>query len=211
MGVLKLADESSVATPAAGINAIYGDTTVLPVVRLVDDAGNDTQISPIITASAAGQSPTAAVRTLITGSTVTVPAIKLKVGAVYRCRFAMTKTAAGVATSTIDVAVGTTGSTADAARLSFTKPAGTAAADEAWVELFVVVKAIGATGVVTGTVHIDHQLATTGHMAQQTAVITATSATFDTTTAGLKISVCLTSGASDAITITHCCAELLNN
>jgi hypothetical protein len=178
---------------------------------MVDDAGIDYQVSEIQTASAAGQSPTAATRTYLTGSGVTVPVKKLVVGAIYRCRFAMTKTAAGTATSTIDVAVGTAGTTADTARLSFVKPAGTGVADEGWVDIYVTVKTIGASGVIVGEIIVNHNLATTGHMAQQCFIATVTSGAFDTTVANLVIGVCLTSGAADAITISQCMAELCNN
>lgn len=208
---LKLGTEAAPPTPGAGIKHLYFDTSTLPNLRGIDAAGNDNQIGPIQNASAAGQSPVAATRTYLTGSNVTVPVIKLKVGAIYRCRFAMTKTAAGVATSTIDVCVGTTGTTADTARLSFTKPLGTAVADEGWVDIYVVVKTIGATGVIVGEIIVDHNLATTGHMGQQVFIATVTSGTFDTTVASLIIGVCFTSGAADAITISQCMAELVNN
>ena len=135
MGMVKLSDESTPATPAAGLTTFYGDATTLPVLRSVDDAGNDKQIGPIVNASTAGQTPAASTRTYLTGSNIAIPAIKLKVGAIYRCRFGMTKTGAGTALSTIDVCFGTAGTTADTARLSFTKPAGTAVADEAWVDI----------------------------------------------------------------------------
>lgn len=211
MGLLKTTDEATPATPGSGVSTVYVDATTLPVLRMVDDAGNDKQLSPIYNASTAVQTPAATTRTYITGSNITVPAIKMKVGAIYSCRFNMTKTAAGTATSTIDVAVGTAGTTADTARLSFTKPLGTAIADEGWVDVYVTVKTIGASGVLVGECIVNHNLSTTGHMAQQTFVATVTSGAFDTTVANLIIGVCLTSGASDAITISQVQTYFANN
>jgi hypothetical protein len=211
MGVVAVSDESLPTTPSPGVSKIFADDTVLPVLRMIDDAGNNKQLSPIYNASAAGQSPVAATRTYLTGSNIAVPTVKLKVGGIYRCRFDLTKTAAGTATSTIDVCVGTNGTTADTARLSFTKPAGTAAADEGWCEIDVTVKANGATGVLVGTMIFGHNLSATGHMTIPTAVQAVTSASFDMTTANLILGVCLTTGAADVITVVHTQAELLNN
>lgn len=214
MGLLKTTDEATPATPGSGVSTVYVDATTLPVLRMVDDAGNDKQLSPIYNASTAVQTPAATTRTYIAGSNITVPAIKMKVGAIYSCRFNMTKTAAGTATSTIDVAVGTAGTTADTARLSFTKPAGTAAADEGWCEVHAVVKTIGASGVLVGEFTMGHNGfaagAGTGHAVIPYVAVNVTSGAFDTTVANLIIGVCLTSGASDAITITAVRAEYCN-
>lgn len=208
MGILKTTDETVPATPGSGVSSVYCDATTLPVLRLVDDAGNDKQLSTIQNSSASVQSPAAATRTYLVGSNITVPAGKLKVGTNYRCRFSMTKTAAGAAASTVDVAFGTAGTTADTARISFAKPLGTAVADEGWVDIYVTVRTIGATGVAVGEFVMTHNLATTGHMAQQQAVVNTVSGTFDMTVANLVIGVCLTSGAADAITINVVQAEL---
>lgn len=214
MGRLNLTTENTPAAPAAGTVTLYEDTTVAgPVLRQVDQNNNNNQITPIIAASAAsgGQLPAAATRTYLNGSKVQVPNNKLKIGAIYRCRFAMTKTAAGVAASTIDVAFGTAGTTADTARLSFSKPAGTAVADEGWVEIEVIIQGpLSAAGIAVGEMIVGHNLSTTGHMAQQQAVVQNTSAGFDVTVANLFIGVCITTGAADVITITQCQAELVN-
>lgn len=213
MGLLKLTTENAPATPAAGTVTTYFDTTTLPLLRTVDQNGNNSQVAPIITASAAsgGQSPAATTRTYVTGSKVQVPANKLKIGSVYRCRMALTKTAAGTASSTFDVAFGTAGTTADTARCSFTKPAGTAAGDEGWVEIEVTIQGpLSASGIAVGEFIMYHNGNTTGHMTIPVAVVLSTSGTFDVTVANLFIGVCITTGASDAITITQCQAELVN-
>ena len=163
-----------------------------------------------ITNSAAGaQAPVAATRTYITGSNVAITAGRIAVGTLLRWRFGMTKTAAGTAASTIDIAFGTTGTTADTAQVSFTKPAGTAVADEGFVEIEATVTAIGASGVVTGEFRMIHNLASTGHLQIPAAVVLTTSSAFNTSTV-TDIGLCITTGASDAITIGICTVEAIN-
>jgi hypothetical protein len=92
-----------------------------------------------------------------------VPQGGLKVGTRIAFKFNMTKTAAGTATSTFDISFGTLGTVADTARVSFTKPAGTAVADEAIVTIEAVVRSVSATGVVVGNFSMAHGLDITGH------------------------------------------------
>jgi hypothetical protein len=155
------------------------------------------------------QAPAAATRTYLTGSAIAVPESGLKVGSRFSWVFNMAKTAAGTAASTIDVAVGTAGTTADTARVSFTKPAGTAAADEGRVTVDVVVRTLNATtGKFVGEFTLVHNLAATGHATIPTVAVSTVSGSFDTTLSGMIVGLCLTSGASDAITIEYMSAEL---
>jgi hypothetical protein len=160
----------------------------------------------IINSAEAGQTPAATTRTYITGSQIAIPATGLQVGTILHWQFDMTKTAAGTATSTIDIAFGTAGTTADTAQVSFTKPAGTAAADEGWVTVECNIKTINAsTGVAIGEFTLIHNLSATGHAQIPCVVVNTTSGSFNTvspTFAGL----CITTGASDAITINQCSA-----
>lgn len=154
--------------------------------------------------STAAQTPAAATRTYIAGTALQIPQTGLRVGAMLRWKFNITKTAAGVATSTVDIAVGVAGTVADAAVLSFTKPAGSAAVDEGTIEIECLVKAIGAAGSIVGEFTLVHLGNTTGHATVPTVLINATSGSFDTTVGGgfpVTVGVCLTSGAADAITI----------
>ena len=149
-------------------------------------------------------------RTYITGSNVAITAGRIAVGTLLRWRFGMTKTGAGSAASTIDIAFGTAGTTADTARVSFTKPAGTAHADEGFVEIEATVTAVGATtGVVTGEFRMIHNHATQGHMTIPAACVLTTSSAFNTLTV-TDIGLCLTTGASDDITIGICTVEAIN-
>lgn len=158
--------------------------------------------------SVAQQAITAATRTYITGSQLAIPDGGLKVGAKIRFRFNMAKTAAGTAASTFDICFGTAGTTADTARVSFTKPAGTAVADEGFVTVEATVRSVSATGVVVGEFALVHNLAATGHAVIPCVTVATVSAAFDTT-APTFIGLCITSGAADAITIEQVSAELV--
>lgn len=158
----------------------------------------------------AAQAPAAATRTYITGSAIgPFTAGTIQVGTVLKWAFDMTKTAAGSATSTIDIAVGTTGTTADAAVVSFVKPAGTAAADQGWVEVTAVVKTIGATGVLLGNFRLGHNLAATGHAVIPYVSVLTTSGSVNLTTPTF-VGLCITTGAADAITINQVDAQAIN-
>ena len=210
MSAILLSESATPSTPAAGKVAIYADATANPGLRYKDDAGNDIMVSAVTNASIASQAPAAATRTYIAGSALAIPVARLKVGSILRWKFSMTKTAAGVATSTIAICFGTAGTTADTDRVSFTKPAGTAAIDEGWVEIEATVRSIGAAGVVVGTCRVIHNLENTGHMVVPCAVLNTVSAGFDTTVANLIAGLTITTGAADAITIQMVQSELIN-
>jgi hypothetical protein len=150
--------------------------------------------------STAQQAFTAATRAVVAGTLIKVPVGGLKAGARYRARFNIAKTAAGTATSTVDVAVGTTATGLNTARLSFTKPAGTAVADEGVIEVDVLIRSVSATGVIAGEMTMGHNLSATGHAQIPFVAVSAVSAAFDNSGDGLYIAVCLTTGASDVIT-----------
>lgn len=148
------------------------------------------------------QTPAAATLTYIAGSAIPAPVNGFKAGARLRWKFNLTKTAAGVAASTYAIVFGLLGTTADTARVSFTKPAGDATADEGIVEITAVVVSVNATtGVVLGDFMLTHGLAATGHAAIPNVVIKTTSGNFDNTSVDLIAGLVVTSGAADALTI----------
>ena len=160
--------------------------------------------------STTSQSPTAATRTYIAGSAITTTAGKFQIGTQFRWTFDATKTAAGTATSTIDIAFGTTGTTSDVARVSFTKPAGTAAIDCGKFVIDCIVRGpISSSCIAVGHMTMTHNLAATGHAIIPIVDVTTVSSTFDITTP-TNVGVCITTGASDAITIQLVEAESLN-
>lgn len=201
MAELILAETASVSTPAAGKVSVYPDTSPTPNLRMRDDTGLDVSLNNVTNQSVASQAPAAATRTYITGSALRVPVNKLQVGTCLEWVFNMTKTAAGVAASTFDICVGTNGTTADTARVSFAKPAGTAVIDQGTVVIRAVVRSIGASGVMVGNFSMTHNLAATGHAVIPCVNVVTISGGFDMTVANLIIGVCITSGAADAITI----------
>lgn len=152
--------------------------------------------------SVIAQTPAATTRTYLAGSAIAVPVGKLQIGTVLSWTFDMTKTAAGSASSVIDIALGTNGTTTDTAVVSFTKPAGTAAADAAFVTITAVVRGpLSASGVIVGNFQMTHNLAATGHAQIPCVVVTTVSGSVDVTVASLIAGLCITTGASDAITI----------
>lgn len=154
--------------------------------------------------------PVAATRTYIPGSALPVPVGGLKVGAKLRWVLNMAKTAAGAAASTFDICFGTLGTVADTARVSFAKPAGTAAADEARVVIEAVVRSVSATGVVIGEFTMVHNLAATGHATIPAVVVNTISAAFANNVADLIVGLCITTGAADVITVEYVEATLSN-
>jgi len=152
--------------------------------------------------STASQAPTAQVRTYITGSALAVPTGKLQIGTCFRWTFSMTKTGAGSATSTVAIAVGTAGTTADTDRVSFTKPVGTAVIDEGTVTINAICRGpLSASGIFVGQFNLIHNLQITGHATIPCVCVNTVSAAFDVTVANLIVGLTITTGASDAITI----------
>lgn len=159
--------------------------------------------------STASQAVAATTRTYITGSGLTIVAGTLRVGTRIRWVFDVTKTAAGTAASTLDIAVGTNGTTADTARVSFTKPAGTAAVDCGRFVVEAIVRSIGATCVIVGHMSMTHNLTSTGLATIPCVEVTTVGSSFNVSSA-TKIGLCLTTGASDAYTIQTVSVETWN-
>lgn len=199
---------TSISTPASGVLAVFADSTH-KTQKSRDDAGFiDGHFFNFSTAS---QAPAASTRTYITGSKVTIPKGKMQIGTCFRWRFGLTKTAAGIAASTLDIAVGTAGTTADTARVSFTKPAGTGVVDEAWFEITCICRGpLSASGVFAGQMKMTHNLQITGHAIIPCIVVNTISAAFDVTVADLFVGLCITSGAADAVTFQVVTAEAWN-
>lgn len=200
--ISELLDIGSNATEIAG----QGDDFNL--IRANGDNVIPRGVLPLRNYSIQDQAIAAATRTYIVGSQLQIPNL-LKVGTMLRWKFNITKTAAGTAASTYDICFGLAGSTADTARISFAKPAGTAAADEGIVEIMATIRSIGANGIAIGEFKMAHNLAATGHAVIPNVVVNSISAGFDMTIPKLKVGVCITSGASDAITIKIVQAEIL--
>lgn len=160
--------------------------------------------------SVAAQGPGFAADTYLTGSSIAIPANSLKVGSRYRLRFDVSKTAAGTATPTIIVRYGTAGAIGDAAQLTFTFLAGTAAADIGTFDVYVTFRVVGASAVMQGQAQCTHRLSTTGLQNQPGTTLQVTSGTFNSSVANSIIGVSVNGGASSAWTVQMVQAELMN-
>lgn len=203
-----LLDVQSVAsTPSAG-QAVIAVNNTTKRIQTVDDAGFKRTLGYVNFSTAAQVITTS--RTYIAGSNILIPAGALQVGTLFRWTFDVTKSAAGTAAATYDIAFGTAGTTSDTARVSFTKPAGTAAADAGQIVITAVCRGpVGASGVVAGHFNMNHNLAATGHAVIPVVDVTTVSSAFDITTP-TNIGLCLTGGASDSVTIQLVIAEAWN-
>lgn len=212
MAQIILDEGAAPTTPASGKMAIYASNDATQaLLKVVDSSGRVSALNPITNFSTSAQTPTATVRTYITGSAIAIPATKMQIGTLFRWRFNLTKTAAGSATSTFDIAIGTNGTTADSAIVSFTKPAGTAASDEGLVTIDAILRGpLSASAVMAGEFVLVHNLSATGHAQIPVVAVNTISSGFDATVANLIVGVCITSGASDVITIQQVSAQAWN-
>jgi hypothetical protein len=202
--------QSAPVNPPNGSGIIYGDTNGYICFKNSNAIFGTYQRAQVPAPQASAQAPAAATRTYITGSNIPISSNKMQSNTCFKWKIGLSKTGAGAGTSVFDIAVGTNASTADAARVSFTKPAGTAVADEGWIEIIAVMRSVGASGIMVGEFSMTHNLQTTGHLTVQQSVLTAISAGFDTTVAGLQVGLCVTSAASELFTINVMIGEGFN-
>jgi hypothetical protein len=136
--------------------------------------------------------------TYLAGSAVSVANGDFKAGGQYHCKFDMVKTA-GTATPVINVRIGTSATTADTSRITFTFGAGTAVADTGSFEVWVVFRTVGSgtSAVVSGICEGKHNLATTGmfNNANSWTIVGTVSGGFATTSVG-KIGLSFNGGTS---------------
>jgi len=161
--------------------------------------------------SVADQAISAATLTLITGSLLAVPPQGFQIGTVFRWTVTMSKTAAGTAARTWFVKIGTAGTTSDTTVATFTN-AGvpTAVVDQGKLVVeFTVRGPLGASCAGVATSELTHNLAATGFGTKAIDFTAATMATWNSATAQQFISLHLTSGASEAITVQQCITEVV--
>ncbi len=201
-----LADEQSApASPSAGQGVWWPDNAVSrPAYK--DDAGRG--IAAVTAYSVADQAGFAA-DTYVTGSRLVLPSFGFQAGTRIRWRFSLSKTGAGVATPIYNVRIGTAGAIGDTARWTHTGVAQTAITETGWFELNLILRNVGAAGVLQGSLVVARTggVAATGLAAVPVAQVT--SAGFDTSWAsGLGIGISINAGASAAWTITQVQADI---
>lgn len=123
------------------------------------------------------------------GSNISIPGNFPIVGAKYTCTFDMAKTA-GTGQIVVSVRYGTTGSTADTARCTFTFGAGTGVADTGVFVVTCVFRTVGSgtTAVLEGNISLVKNLTITG-LTNVSGAIQSTSGGFDSTVANSIIGV----------------------
>lgn len=171
----------------------------------------DAYVDPVQTVATSAQNFSGNADAYLTATRVVLPQTRTQVGTVYRAKLVLTKTAAGTATPTFNVRVGTAGTTADTARLTYTGVAQTAAVDTAYIEVQATFRAVGASAVLAAWLRFDHDLASTGFAnATRGFQGQAVSAAFDSTTASTGIGISINPGASASWTLQQSYVELLN-
>jgi len=183
----------------------FAEPTKLPGLKSEINPGSGGSVRNF---SVAAQVPTDTTREQIVGSQLLVPAGGLKVGSRIKFVLDITKTAAGTASAVFDISFGTAGTVADTARVSFTKIAGTAAADVGRLTIEALVRSVSATGVVVGQMTLQHSLAITGFATQNPVSVVTVSSGFDNDGQELFIGLNITMGAADAYTIQRVEASL---
>lgn len=211
MSDIILDNEATPATPGAGSSVIYVDSTSKRL-SFRNDTGLIDTLDDVTNVSTANQTGFAA-DTYLAGSNILIPPGLVRIGTIYRLVFDMVKTAAGTAAATCIVRFGTLGTTGDAAILTFTWGAGTAAIDTGVFEILAHFRAVGASAVLVGIARCTHHLAATGLIstgASGTGILNVTSGAFNSAVANSIIGVSFNGGASFSGTNVLVQAEILN-
>lgn len=193
----------------------YAGSAGLGKVLTSDATGAATWQSPGFANYFAGtQSILAATATYVSGSAIQRPVNGWFVGTTLRWKISgSTTSAAGTATNTINLRVGTAGNVTDAVHMTYTTMVGTANSGIAFqIIIDHTITSIGATAGGGGFATIHNGASATGLVnvpnnimgGVQTASFNSTSAT------PLYIGVSLTLGASKTVNLTTCYAEILN-
>lgn len=212
MGKILLASESAPSTPASGNGRIWVDSTA-KILCCKNDAGLVSARSE--NASIAAQGAGFASDTWLTDSDILIPSFGVQVRSMFQWKVSASKTAAGVATPSYAIRIGSARTTADTARVTLTGPAQTAVADIGTLTIIAVVRSVGAAGVIQATAWWDHRgtaanttTSGTGFANDSTGHVEATGAGFDNSALGGQyISLSLNGGASAAWTVTQVWAE----
>lgn len=150
--------------------------------------------------------------TYLVGSSFVVSAGIWQARTTYRCLFDMVKTAAGTAAFTVNIRLGTLGTTGDASVCSLAFAVGTAAIDTGFFQVMATFRSVGGgtSAVVQGQIKCDHALAATGLIttgASGFGLINTTGGGFNSTTQ-TTIGISVNGGASFAGTNTQVQSEL---
>jgi hypothetical protein len=195
MSDILLDEQDAPSTPSAGKGVVWVDN-IASILCHKDDAGRVCAWSR--NASIAQQGAGFASDTYVTDSDILIPAFGLQAKTVLLWQINFSKTAAGIAAPTYTVRIGANRTTADASRVAVTAGAQTAVVDDGILMVQLVVRNIGAAGV------LNLKVAWAGHHAAGTGFGNGngnTGAGFDMTAlAGQYIGLSINAGASAAWT-----------
>lgn len=168
-------------------------------------------LANLVNQSTADQTVNAATTALLTGSLITIPPGKLRVGTVFRFSLATTKTAAGTAANTFNFRLGTNGTTSDTSICSFALPTATGVIDTATIDVLVTIRGpLSSSCVASGNLQLCHNLSATGFATIPCVSVNSLSSSFDATVANLKASLSVTTAASTVLTFQQVVTEALN-
>lgn len=196
MADIQLDTQSKPATPSASTGVLYLDTTAKELINL-DDAGS---AKVIRTLTNQGLTTTNGADIYIVGSAIAIPPALARVGAQFIWQLIMSKTAACTSAPVYNIRVGTAGSVADTARVTWTSTLNqTAATDSALLTIMCTVKTAGASGVLSGGMALQHKNTATGFANAQVDVGAPTdSAAFDLTVASSIVGLSINPGNTGA-------------
>jgi hypothetical protein len=203
VSAVRLVNQLAPDAPPAGQTRLFVD----PVSKLLSLRKDDAEIvtlADVTNASITAQGPGFAADTYLVGSSINLGNRLPKARTLYQCTFDVSKTAAGTATPIIILRIGTAGSTADAARVTFTFPAQTAIADVGTFSIWALFRSVGAAGIVQGRANLVHKGPTTGLTGlsvEPGPTVQAASAAFDTAIANSIIGLSVNGGTSAAWTV----------
>lgn len=212
MAELLLDEQSAPSAPSSGTSLLFPHNyATLKQWALINSDGRVFMLPGIKNWNTADVVANAA-DTYLTGSALAVPAHGLQVGTTFKWRMFFSKTAAGTVAPIWRVRIGTLGTTGDAAILTFTGVAQTAAVDNAFVEITAILRSTGAAGVLAGGLSLQKAAVTAVGITNTVGglVLQNTSAGFNTTTAGLIVGVTVNPGTAGVWTHQLVKAEMLN-
>jgi len=213
MAEIILDSQSAPETPASGKLAIYPESS-LRFLSARDENGYVHKLNRRTNFSTVAQSFVGTIGTYIVGSKFSVSPEFLSLTAVFKWRISLTKTAAGSGASTFALRLGPFGTISDISIVSVTKQSGTAAIDEAWIDLFAVQRLIPPgtqqTRAFSFALRLVHNLNTTGHATVPFLSAQTTSAVFNEVLVNQIIGLSFTQGPSDATTMQMVQSEAYN-
>lgn len=203
MADILIDNQAAPTTPAAGKSVLFIDSTTKKLSQM-DDAGRMQGILSRNDATAS-QGPGFAADTYLTNSGLLIPSFGMKAGMLFRWDISLSKTAAGVAGTILQVRIGAAQTTADTSRLSLTATVvQTAAIAEGLLSVIVGVRNVSATGVIAGGFGINANGPGLGGGKD------GVSSTFDNTALGGQyVGLSINGGSLAAWTVTHVAAVLM--